>query len=123
MLRGIFNRVSGNSKRDLVLNNVIIVEEFYINIISEAKLLLTGVWYNGFNYILRFKTLEESIVLMKLERKYNLVFIELKPLFSYFYIPINDQPINNLIFPTFKRKVRRLYRLLRDYFRLRSDSV
>jgi hypothetical protein len=43
ILRGIFNRVSGNSKKDLVLNNVVIVEGFYINIISEAKLLLTGV--------------------------------------------------------------------------------
>ena len=60
---------------------------------------------------------------MKLERKYNLVFIELKPLFSYFYILISDQPISNLIFLTLKRKVRRLYRLSRDYFRLRSDSA
>ena len=43
MLRGIFNRASGNSKKDLVLNNIAMVEGFYTNIISEAKLLLTGV--------------------------------------------------------------------------------
>jgi hypothetical protein len=39
ILRGIFNRASGNNKRDLVLNNVAIVEGFYINIVFEAKLL------------------------------------------------------------------------------------
>ena len=60
---------------------------------------------------------------MKLERKYNLVFMELKPLFSYFYAPISDQPISNLIFPTLKRKVRRPYRPSRDYLRPRSDSA
>jgi len=43
ILKGIFNRVSGNNKRDLVLNNIIIVKGFYTNIISEAKLLLTGI--------------------------------------------------------------------------------
>ena len=60
---------------------------------------------------------------MKLEYKYNLIFIELKPFFSYFYTLINNQPINNLIFLTFKRKVRRLYYLLRDYFKLKSDFI
>jgi hypothetical protein len=60
---------------------------------------------------------------MKLKRKYNLIFIELKLFFSYFYILINDQPINNLIFLTLKRKIRRLYRLLKDYFRLKSDFI
>jgi hypothetical protein len=123
VLRGIFNGASGNSKKDLVLNNVAIVKGFHTNIISEAKLLLAGVWYNGFDYTLRSGTLEESTVLMKLKRKYNLAFVELKPLFSYFYTLISDQPISNLIFLTLKRKVRRLYRLLRDYFRLRSDTA
>jgi len=60
---------------------------------------------------------------MKLKRKYNLMFIELKPLFFYFYTLINDQPINNLIFLILKRKVRRLYRLLRNYLKLKSDSI
>ena len=39
ILRGIFNKISGNNKRDFVLNNIIIVEGFYINIVSKAKLL------------------------------------------------------------------------------------
>jgi len=51
------------------------------------------------------------------------MFIKLKPFFSYFYTLINNQPINNLIFLMFKRKVKRLYRLSKDYFRLKSDFI
>jgi hypothetical protein len=43
ILKGILNRVSNNSKRDLILKNIIVVKGFYINIISKAKLLLIGV--------------------------------------------------------------------------------
>jgi hypothetical protein len=43
ILKGILNRVSGNSKRDLILKNVAMVKGFYINIISKAKLLLIRV--------------------------------------------------------------------------------
>ena len=55
---------------------------------------------------------------MKLKHKYNLIFIELKSFFSYFYTLIN-----NLIFLIFKRKVKYLYRLLKDYFKLKSDFI
>jgi hypothetical protein len=60
---------------------------------------------------------------MKLKRKYNLMFIKLKSFFSYFYTLINNQLINNLIFLIFKRKVKYLYRLLKDYFKLKSDFI
>ena len=43
IFKGIFNKISGNNKRDFVLNNIVIVEGFYINIISEAKLLLIDI--------------------------------------------------------------------------------
>jgi len=49
------------------------------------------------------------------------MFIKLKPFFFYFYTLINNQPINNLIFSTFKRKIKRLYYLLKDYFKLKSN--
>jgi hypothetical protein len=78
VLRGVFNQ----GKRDLILNNVAIVERFHTNIVLEYKLRSLGIWYNGFNYTLWHRPLEKSIVLKKLERKYNLVFIELKPLSS-----------------------------------------
>jgi hypothetical protein len=43
ILKGILNRVSNNSKRDLVLNNIAIVKGFYINIVFKAKLLLVSI--------------------------------------------------------------------------------
>jgi hypothetical protein len=43
ILRRILNRASNNSKRDLILKNIIVVKGFYINIISKAKLLLIKV--------------------------------------------------------------------------------
>jgi hypothetical protein len=43
ILKGILNRASGNSKRDLVLNNIAIVKGFYTNIVFKAKLLLIGI--------------------------------------------------------------------------------
>jgi hypothetical protein len=43
ILRGILNRASSDSKRDLILKNIVVVKGFYINIISKAKLLLIGV--------------------------------------------------------------------------------
>jgi hypothetical protein len=43
ILKRILNRVNNNSKRDLILKNIIIVKRFYINIISKAKLLLIKV--------------------------------------------------------------------------------
>jgi hypothetical protein len=43
ILKGILNKVSNNSKKDLILNNIAIVKKFYINIISKAKLLLISI--------------------------------------------------------------------------------
>jgi hypothetical protein len=43
ILKGILNRVSNSSKRDLILNNIAIIKGFYTNIVSKAKLLLVGI--------------------------------------------------------------------------------
>jgi hypothetical protein len=43
ILKGILNRASSNSKRDLILKNIAVVKGFYTNIISKAKLLLIEV--------------------------------------------------------------------------------
>jgi len=39
----ILNKVNNNNKRDFVLNNIIIIERFYINIIFKIKLLLINI--------------------------------------------------------------------------------
>jgi hypothetical protein len=43
ILRGILNKASSNSKRDLILKNIVVVKGFHTNIISKAKLLLARV--------------------------------------------------------------------------------
>jgi hypothetical protein len=74
--------VFNQGKRDLILNNIAIIKGFHTNIVSEYKLRSLGIWYTGFDYTLRHSPLEKSIVLKKLEHKYNLVFMELKPISS-----------------------------------------
>ena len=106
-----------------MLNNVAVIKGFHTNIISEYKLRSLRVWYNGFDCTLRHSPLEKSVVLKKLERKYNLVFMELKPLSSYSHAQMSDRLVNTLIFPTLKRKVRRPYRPSKDYLKLKSDSA
>jgi hypothetical protein len=46
-----------------MLNNIVVVEEFHVNIISEARLFESGVWYSRYNYILRYGKEDKYIVL------------------------------------------------------------
>ena len=120
VLKGAFK----DGKRDLILKNVAVVEGFYTNIVLEQKLRSSGVWYNSYNYTLRYGPLEKSVVLKKLERKYNLVFMELKLISSsYTRAQKGERPVGKLMFPTLKRKVRRPFRRSRDYAKPRSDTA
>ena len=82
MIRGILNRARGPETEDLVLSEVAVMEGFYVNIVSEARLLEAGVWYHGIECSLRYGQEARSIVLRQLLRKYNLVFLQYKPLSS-----------------------------------------
>ncbi|KAH8598601.1 hypothetical protein B0O99DRAFT_506280, partial [Bisporella sp. PMI_857] len=72
----------GPNTEDLVLSDVAVVDGFHVNIVSEARLRDAGVWYTGFDCSLRFGTEEENVVLKKLERRFNIVFLEYKLLSS-----------------------------------------
>jgi hypothetical protein len=55
-LRVIKNYLAGEkgpNTQDLVLLNVVVIEGFYINIMSEALLLKTGLWFSRKDYTLR----------------------------------------------------------------------
>jgi hypothetical protein len=43
IFKGILNKANSIIKRDLVLNNIVIVKGFYINIVFKAKLLLIDI--------------------------------------------------------------------------------
>jgi ketopantoate reductase len=43
ILKEILNKVNNISKKDLILNNIVIIKRFYINIVFKAKLLLINI--------------------------------------------------------------------------------
>lgn len=77
------NGPRGPKTEDLVLTDVVLVEGFHVNIISEAQLLEAGVWFLRLDATLRFGSLEKSVILAKLLRKFNLTFLEYKPSTPY----------------------------------------
>ena len=98
--KGIINGAHGEAAKDLVLKDVAVVEGFHVNIISEARLLLSKVWYHGYDCTLRYGDALENVILKKLERKFNLVFIEYKELSSCFNSPFEVPELGTLMFPT-----------------------
>lgn len=114
VLKNVLNGARGPNTEDLVLSNVVVVEGFHVNIISEARLKQAGVWYLGLDCSLRYGTLEKSVVLKHLERRHNLVFLEYKPLSTYTsvhsVIPMSDAGIiaSTLLAPAWRRSAQPL---------------
>lgn len=76
-----------------MLTNVVVVEGFYVNIISEACLKKLGAWYLSIDCILCSGTLSKNVILMTLRCEHNLVFVEYKLLSIYLSlstIPLSD---------------------------------
>jgi hypothetical protein len=83
MIKGLINGPRGARTEDLTLHNVVVVEGFHVNIISEARLRTSNVWYCGFDATLRSGSLTKNYVLMSLERHHNLTFVEYNLLKCY----------------------------------------
>jgi hypothetical protein len=88
---------------------MVVIEGFHVNIVLEARLLKAGVWYYRLGCSLCFRTKRNSVTLMELTRKYNLVFIEFKPLSTYLSVlsSILTNATGILMYLTIKRSVRR----------------
>nr|XP_036580922.1 reverse transcriptase domain protein [Colletotrichum truncatum]KAF6789095.1 reverse transcriptase domain protein [Colletotrichum truncatum] len=72
------NGPDGDLTADLTLHNVGYVENFHVNIVSEALLRKTGIWYSGLDNTLRQGTYKNSVVVKHLVRKMNITFFEYK---------------------------------------------
>ena len=111
LLSKVLEGLDGAGTTDLVLNDVTIIEGFYVNIISKARLLEAGLWIYGYDCTLRYGTDKESVVVRKLTRMYNLVFFEYKPLSPYLsilsVIPTSSRRI--VMFLTIKRRLRKRF--------------
>ncbi|KAK3897366.1 hypothetical protein C8A05DRAFT_39082 [Staphylotrichum tortipilum] len=90
LLKNVLRGPDGPNTADLELTNVAVVENFHVNIISEARLLTSNVWYCGLDCTLRVGTLSSNTVIKQLVRKVNLVFFEYNPLFSCSSAPPSD---------------------------------
>jgi hypothetical protein len=95
-----------------------------MNIVLKACLLKAGVWYYRLNCLLCFRTERNSITLIELMCKYNLVFIEFKPFSTYLSVllSISTSAASILMYLTIKRLVKRGFQRSCDYLKPRTDS-
>jgi hypothetical protein len=123
VIKSILNVAQGPRTEDLELNNVVVIKGFYVNIVLEARLLKAGVWYYRLDCSLRFGTERNSVTLMKLTRKYNLVFIEFKPFSTYLSVlsSILTSAAGILMYLTIKRLVKKGFQRSCDYLKPRTD--
>jgi hypothetical protein len=124
VIKGAFDGPRGAGTEDLELSDVAVVEGFHVNIVSEARLLKAGVWYNGLDCSLKYGTEGESITMMKLQRRFNLVFIQFKALSTYLSVPshIPTSAGGIIMYPTMERTVRKVYRRSRQPLKPRRDT-
>ena len=124
VLRRALNGASGNNTEDLVLEDVAVVEGFHVNIVSEARLRSAGVWYSGFDCSLRFGGEDENVVVKKLLRKYNLVFLEYKPLSFCLNVPacIPTSAAGIVVYSTLERNFKQGTRRSREHLKPRTDT-
>jgi hypothetical protein len=83
---------NGRNTEDLLLKDVVVVEGFHVNIVSEARLNEKGLWYLGLDSSLRvgyLEQLDKSIVVASLKRKFNLTFVEYKLFSVYTLLYVN----------------------------------
>jgi hypothetical protein len=83
VIKNVVHGERGERTEDLTLHQVAVVEGFHVNIVSEARLKTSNVWYLGLDETLRKGTLAKNVVLMSLQRHHNLTFIEYN-LLNYF---------------------------------------
>ena len=60
VIKKVFIGLSGLKTLDIALTDVAVVERFYTNIISEAKLAEKGIWYCGADCLLRIKKIKNN---------------------------------------------------------------
>ena len=106
ILCNILDSKKGPNIEDLILEDITIVEGFYINIVLEACLTKVGLQYIGLNCSLQYRIQQKNVYIKQLKYIYNLVFLEYKPLSSYSsflqYIPISDIGLVSIIAVLYK---------------------
>ncbi|KAF2970752.1 hypothetical protein GQX73_g2825 [Xylaria multiplex] len=119
IISNVLASAKGKDTANLTLENVALVEGFHVNIVSEARLRDSGIWYCGLDCSLRYGTLQNSVLMKQLTRKLNLVFLEYKPISIYSSSSLVVRPQVYGTLKRFERWVMRQYRL--PICKMRSD--
>ena len=64
IIKNVVNRPAGPRTKDLILYDIIVIKEFHVNIVSEARLAEKKAWYYGYDLIVRLGDREENVVLI-----------------------------------------------------------
>jgi hypothetical protein len=64
IIKNIINRPKELYIKDLIFYNIIIIKEFYINIISKTYLAEKKAWYYKYNLIIKLEDYKENIILI-----------------------------------------------------------
>jgi hypothetical protein len=64
MIRNIVNSDQGPRTQDLILYDIVVVEGFYVNIVSKARLAKKDTWYYGYDLTIRLGIKEKNIILI-----------------------------------------------------------
>lgn len=71
---------NGNQTKALKLLNVAVIPYFHVNIVSATLMRKTGLWFCGVDETVRWGSLQDSVVIMRLHLEDDLHFVEYKPL-------------------------------------------
>ena len=105
---------------DLILENVILMKGFYINIISEIHFLKTGIWYMNLDCFLHFEDEKNNIKLLNLQCIFSLILLEYKQTISTYSCIFLSLII--IIYSIINYKIFSLFRRSQDYTCSKFDS-
>jgi hypothetical protein len=83
IIKNVIKNLNG-STFNFILHDVAVINNFYCNIVSENRLVRAGVWFCGFDAILRTGNLQENRIVCQLKRQHNLCFLQYIQSSSYF---------------------------------------
>jgi hypothetical protein len=67
IIKNVIKNLDG-STFNLILHDVVVVDNFYCNIVSENRLARAGVWFCGFDATFRTGNLQENRIVCQLKR-------------------------------------------------------
>ena len=89
----LLNGPAGEATEDLELHNVVVVEGFHTNIVSQVLLRNAGYWTHNWEPMLLWGEPGKEVVMKKLVVEQNLTFLEYKPLFNYLKSPFCERDL------------------------------